>query len=126
MIPKYLLPYYFKFIGLGFFTLAFIGQWLAGYSYFLLFLIIAFFGLFLIASAKEKVEDEWVEHIRLRGLQSAVFFQVIFILVFSLADKFYVNGLANLPIPAIFAGMFFILVYLGVFYYQLYRENHDQ
>lgn len=125
MIPKYLLPYYFKFIGLGLFAIAFIGQWLAGYSYFLLFLVVAFFGLFLIASAREKVEDEWVEHIRLRGLQSAVFFQVIFILVFSLVDKFYVDGLANLPIPAIFAGMFFILVYLGVFYYQLLKEKYD-
>lgn len=126
MIPKYLLPSYFKSIGLILFLLSLIGHLIYGYFYFLLFTAVAFFGLFLIASSREKIEDEMIQDIRLKSLQTAVFLQVVFILGFTLIDNWKGEGFVNLPIPAVLVGILFIAVYLAVFYYQLYFKQDEE
>jgi hypothetical protein len=86
----------------------------------------AFFGLFLIASARETVEDEMIQSIRLKSLQAAVFAQVLFILGFTLIDNWKGEGFVNLPIPAVLVGIIFIMIYLVVFYYQLYFKRYEE
>ena len=79
-----------------------------------------------IESAKEKIEDEMIQSIRLKSLQAAVFIQVLFILGFSLFDEWRAEGLVNLPMPAILVGIIFVGIYLFVFYYQLYFKNNEE
>lgn len=126
MIPNFLFPTYFKIIGLIAFLLALAGHLIYGYFYFLLFTAVAFFGLFLIASSREKIEDEMIQDIRLKSLQTAVFLQVVFILGFTLIDNWRGEGFVNLPIPAVLVGILFIAVYLAVFYYQLYFKQDEE
>lgn len=126
MIPNYLLPSYFKSIGFSIFLFSVFGHLIFGYYYFLLLMSLAFFGLFIIASAKEKIEDEMIQSVRLKSLQTAVFIQVIFILGFSLFDEWRAEGLVNLPMPAILVGIIFVGIYLFVFYYQLYFKNNEE
>ncbi|MFN3800137.1 hypothetical protein [Belliella pelovolcani] len=126
MIPNFLFPTYFKIIGLIAFLLALAGHLIYGYFYFLLFTAVAFFGLFLIASSREKIEDEMIQDIRLKSLQTAVFLQVVFILGFTLIDNWRGEGFVNLPIPAVLVGILFIAVYLEVFYYQLYFKQDEE
>ncbi|MCH7397179.1 hypothetical protein MM236_04225 [Belliella sp. DSM 107340] len=126
MIPKFLLPTYFKSIGFSLFLISVLGHLIFGYFYFLFMMSMAFFGLFIIASAKEKIEDEMIQTIRLNSLQTAVFAQVLFVLGFSLFDEWRAEGLVNLPMPAVLVGIIFIGIYLIVFYYQLYFKNNEE
>jgi len=126
MIPNYLLPRYYKSIGFSIFLLSVFGHLVFGYYFFLLFMISAFFGLFIIASSDEKIEDEMIQSIRLKSLQTAVFIQVLFILWFSIFEEWRAEGFINLPLPAVLVVILFIGIYLLVFYYQLYFKNNEE
>jgi hypothetical protein len=89
-------------------------------------MISAFFGLFIIASSDEKIEDEMIQSIRLKSLQTAVFIQVLFILWFSIFEEWRAEGFINLPLPAVLVVILFIGIYLLVFYYQLYFKNNEE
>lgn len=126
MIPNFLFPRVFKWVGVLMFVCGVVGHLVFGFYYFLLFMALALLGLFIIASSKEKVEDEMIQSIRLRSMQAAVFVQVLFILLFSLMDDWKGEGLVNLPIPAVLAGILFIGIYLMVFYFNIYRLDHEE
>ncbi|GHB33310.1 hypothetical protein [Mongoliitalea lutea] len=126
MIPNFLFPHYCKWLGWILFGAGVLGHLVFGFYYFLLFLSLALLGLFVVASSRQQVEDEMIQSIRLRSLQTAVFVQVLFILGFSLLDDWKGEGLVNLPIPAVLAGILFVGIYLLVFHYKIYRLDHEE
>lgn len=126
MIPGFLFPRFCKWLGLLMFIVGITGHLISGYYFILLFMTIAFLGLFIIASTRQTIEDEMIQSIRLKSLQTAVFAQVVFIIGFSLLDDLKGEGLVNLPIPAILAGIIFIGIYLLVFHFNLYRLDHEE
>lgn len=94
---RFLLPYKFKYWGAFMFPLGFIGwyagqmsnvyPWLSflnfGFPYIQIFLIICFFsslfGLLFLIFSKEKVEDEYVQKLRLESFQLAALLQIVYL-----------------------------------------------
>jgi len=97
-MSKFLLHWKFKYWGAYMFPLGFLGWFVAqmsnvypflhflnfGYPYMQIFLIISFFsclfGLLFLIFSKEKIEDEYVQKIRLESFQIAALLQIIYLL----------------------------------------------
>jgi hypothetical protein len=96
-MSKFLLHYKFKYWGAFMFPLGFLGwyagqmsnvyPWLSflnfGFPYIQIFLIICFFsclfGLLFLIFSKEKIEDEYVQKLRLESFQVAALLQIIYV-----------------------------------------------
>jgi len=94
---KFLLPYKCKYWGAFMLPLGFLGwyagqmsnvvPWLSflnfGFPYIQIFLIICFFscllGLLFLIFSKEKIEDEYVQKLRLESFQLAAFLQILYL-----------------------------------------------
>jgi ABC-type spermidine/putrescine transport system permease subunit I len=96
-MKRFLLPYKFKYWGAFMFPLGFIGwyagqmsnvyPWLSflnfGFPYIQIFLIICFFsclfGLLFLIFSKEKIEDEYIQKLRLESFQLAALLQILYL-----------------------------------------------
>jgi hypothetical protein len=127
MKSKLLFPNYFKFIGillyLGALTSAqFYTHNLDDVRYYQGFLvqISALVGLLFIAGAREKREDELINHYRLTSIQWSVFILVLSRVLFK-AIAFYTKDADFLPTNL--QTSFLLLLYIVIFYYQLHIKN---
>ncbi|MBX9449560.1 MAG: hypothetical protein KL787_07565 [Taibaiella sp.] len=127
MIPNVLFPNYFKWIGL----MLFIGGYSYAVSYpydpddvahvqglYIQITILA--GLLFIAGAREKREDERAKYCRLTSLQWSIFL-LIFLRVTMKAIAFYKQDPSWLPFE--YQVNFLLVLYLLLFYYQLYAKD---
>jgi hypothetical protein len=123
MIPKILIPRFYKWIGL----LIYIAGMVFAVNYTQdpdnvnypagLYLQIAILlGLLLMISARLKVEDEMTQHIRLASLQWAILLYIVIRVVYKII-AFYTHDVSWLPRHQV---NFLLLIYLGLFYIQVY------
>lgn len=123
MIPKILIPRFFKWIGLLIYIACMVFavnyphdpdnvNYPAG-----LFLQIGILlGLLLMISARLKVEDEMTQHIRLVSLQWAILLYILIRVVYKII-AFYTHDVSWLPKHQV---NFLLLIYLGLFYIQVH------
>lgn len=123
-MPSFLLPRYFKWIGLTIYLLTFV--YAASYSqhdlndvshiegFFVQFFILL--GLVMMLGARLKVEDEFTKHIRLVSLQWSLVLYISY-RVLCKAMAFFMQDITWLP-----KGQtnFLLLLYLILFYTQVY------
>lgn len=72
-------------------------------------------GLLLLAFSKEKIEDEWIQRVRLESLQWAILINSILLIAFTLFTygmPFFSVMIYNMFTP--------LLIFVGRFYYVLY------
>ncbi len=127
MNKNLLFPNYFKKIGL---LLYFLGY---GYAinyendpddvyHFqgLLIQLTILIGLLFISGAKEKIEDEMIQHLRLLSIKWAVFLMVLIRVFFKIIAFSFQN---TTLLPNKFQMNFLFILYLILFYYHLYVKN---
>lgn len=126
MIPSFLLPRYFKLIGILFFIAGFVideikqpdlSDLTNGTG--LLVQVLILVGLLMVCSAKEKTEDEFIKYYRLTSLQWAVVVY-IFLRLFYKTMAWYTGNLEWTPHWQVNS---LLLIYLAFFYYQLYIKD---
>jgi hypothetical protein len=126
MSPSFLLPRYFKFIGILFFIAGYVIDELQqpdlsdltnGTG--LLIQVLILVGLLMICSAKEKTDDEFIKYYRLTSLQWAVVLY-IFLRLFYKTMAWYTGNLGWTPHWQVNS---LLLFYLAFFYYQLYIKD---
>lgn len=126
MIPFLQFPNFFKYIGLllycfGFGLLFYYQPKILDATKGISILIQDFvlLGLVFICNAKEKNEDEFIQHCRLKSLQWAVF-------VFIILRMFFKNMVwltQNLDWTPNFQVNFLLQLYLLLFYYQIFFKD---
>ncbi|MES2514787.1 MAG: hypothetical protein V4580_11615 [Bacteroidota bacterium] len=126
MIRSFLLPRYFKFIGIAFFVSGYIvGSWKKpdlsdltdGLG--LLIQVLILLGLLMFCGAKEKAEDELIKYYRLTSLQGAVILYIFLRLLYKTL-AWYTGNLDWTPHWQVNSLLIFYLVF---FYYQLYVRD---
>ncbi|HSJ01816.1 MAG TPA: hypothetical protein VK956_05150 [Verrucomicrobium sp.] len=123
MLPRLLLPRWFKWLG----ALVYLGTF--GYvaaaqppmddltsGVGLLVQCLCMVGLLMFVSAREKVEDEWIAQLRLTSLQWAV----VVLIVVRLSAKTYAWVQQDPSVDVGYQMNFMLLVYVLVFHAQLY------
>ncbi len=127
MIPHILLPNYYKMIGFILVITGFVVNYIFqpnvldvtnGLGLFIQIIILV--GLLLIINAKEKNEDELIKYYRLTSLQWAVIVYVFLRLLFKII-AWYTQEIRWTPN---FQVNFLLMIYLLLFYYQLYIKEH--
>lgn len=74
-------------------------------------------GLLLLAFSKEKVEDEWIQRVRLESLQWAILINAVLLLLFTIfvyGSPFFTVMTFNMFTP--------LLIFVGRFYYVLHLK----
>jgi len=129
MIPNILLPRFFKWIGL----VLLVSGYAMAFTYRhdpddvtrpqgLLLQVAILTGLLLIAGARQKMEDEMIQHIRLTSLQWSVFVFIALRLIYK-SVAFYTADASWLPQWQVNS---LLLFYLLLFYYQAYIKDYAQ
>lgn len=126
MIPNLLLPRYFKFIGLSLYLIGFTINFYfqpnlldATNGTSLLIQILILLGLLLFCNSKQKYEDEFIQHCRLKSIQWAVLLFVFLRVVF----KIMVYTTQDISWTPQFQVNFLLQSYLVLFYYQVYLSS---
>ena len=126
MIPSFLLPRYFKIVGILFFISGFVLDEIKRPDLMdltngtgLLVQVLILLGLLMICSAREKTEDEFIKYYRLTSLQWAVVLYIILRLFYK-TMAWYTGNLNWTPHFQVNA---LLLFYLLFFYYQLYIKD---
>ena len=126
MIPYFLLPRYFKFIGLTLYFLGFIIN-----LYFqpnildstngisILIQILILIGLLIICNSRQIHEDEFIQHCRLKSLQWAVLLLVLLRVIFKI--MVWITG--DILWTPHFQVNFLLQTYLVLFYYQVFLRD---
>jgi hypothetical protein len=126
MIRSFLLPRYFKFIGIVFLTSGYIiggvkepdlSDLTDGLG--LLIQVLILVGLLMVCGAKEKAEDEFIKYFRLTSLQCAVVLYIFLRLLYKTL-AWYTGNLDWTPHWQVNSLLIF---YLAFFYYQLYLRD---
>ncbi|WP_038166435.1 hypothetical protein [Verrucomicrobium sp. BvORR106] len=123
MLPRILLPRWFKWLG----VLLYVGTFIyvavtlppmddltSGVG--LLVQCLCMAGLLFITCAREKVEDEWIARLRLTSLQWAV----VVLIVVRMSVKTYAWARQDPSVDVGYQTNFMLLVYALVFHSQLY------
>ena len=126
MLPNLLLPRYFKFIGLSLYLIGFAINFYflpdlldATNGTSLLIQILILLGLLLFCNSKQKYEDEFIQHCRLKSIQWAVLLFVFLRVVF----KIMVYTTQDISWTPQFQVNFLLQLYLLLFYYQVYLSS---
>jgi len=81
-------------------------------------ILLSFFSLFCIAFSKEKVEDEYLQGVRLRALQISVYINYLVLAVATVA----IYGLSYLYV--LYGNLFTILIiFIVVYYYRVHIKG---
>ncbi|MDI9341366.1 MAG: hypothetical protein QM534_12425 [Sediminibacterium sp.] len=121
MLPSLLLPYRFKWIGLLVFTTGLIilyglqpdlSDFKDGMG--LLVQILVLIGLLLMASSRQKTEDEFIQHCRLVALQWSLLIFILLRLLYKCLAYFLEDPTWQ---PEGFQVNFLLLLYLALFHY---------
>ena len=75
-------------------------------------------GLLLLAFSAEKVEDEWIQRVRLESLQWAVLINTLLLMLFTVlvhGSAYFTVMIYNMFTP--------LLIFVGRFYYVLYLKS---
>jgi hypothetical protein len=126
MIPSFLLPRYFKLLGIACSVTGYVtggvnkpdlSDLTNGIG--LLVQVLILVGLLMICGAKEKTEDEFIKYYRLTSLQGAVVLYIFLRLLYKTL-AWYTGNLAWTPQWQVNS---LLLFYLAFFYYQLYMKD---
>jgi hypothetical protein len=113
MKPQFLFPYWFRYLGWGLviahIPITMIGRMngmTGGHLFFMGTTLLMSLGLFFVAFASEKIEDEQIWHIRLDCLRWAIFINYL-ILIISLV---FVNDTAHIRELNLWAPLIFFII----------------